>query len=206
MPLFGVKYGDLNKLVRRIKVDHELALGLWQSGNLDARVLATMIADPAKMTMKALESWRKDVDWHGLSSALSNLAQRSPVAAKMMRKWMAAKAELVASTGWMMLAGITRESPEVLTADDYEGFLETIEGEIHGAKNRVKYSMNAALIGIGAYVDEEAALAVAKRVGPVEVDHGDTSCQTPLAAPSIRKAAAHHRAKLAKQEARRKRV
>ena len=37
-----------------------------------------------------------------------------------------------------------------------------------------------------------------KLVKQIKVDHGLTSCQTPLATPYIRKAAAHHRARLAK--------
>ena len=43
---FGVSYSALGKLKKRIKTDHELALKLWESGNHDARILATMIADP----------------------------------------------------------------------------------------------------------------------------------------------------------------
>ncbi len=200
-PLYGVKFGDLHKMVRRIKVDHPLAIELWSSGNIDARLLATMIADPARMTMTALRAWMKDVDWHGLSSALSNVAQRSPVAVKMMRAWMSARSEVVAGTGWMMLAGLCREAPDSLTRGEYKAFLKTIEKEIHAAPNRVRYSMNQALIGIGTYIDEKSALATAERVGKVEVDHGDTSCKTPLAAPYIRKAAEKQRSKLAKSQA-----
>lgn len=202
--MFGVLHGDLHKIRAQIKCDHQLALELWDSGNVDARNLATMIADPSQMTSAALTKWMKDVTDHGVSSILSNVAQRSPAATKTMRKWMARKGELVASTGWLMLAGIARERPEILSKAEYEEFLATIEDEIHGAKNRVKYSMNLALISIGSYVMEKAATTIAKRVGEVEVDHGDTSCKTPLAAPYIKKAAAHERAKAAKLAARKK--
>lgn len=198
-PMFGVKHGDLKKLVRKIKVNHVLGLELWESGNYDARVLATMIMDPSQMKMKDLTALHKDVDGHVLSSALSNIAQRTPVAEKMMRKWIAAKPELKAHTGWMMLSGITRECPDCLPKASYMDFLKTIEREIHQAPNQTRHAMNAALIGIGTYIDEKRALAVAKRIGEVHVDYGDTSCKTPSAVPYIQKAAAHHRAKLAKQ-------
>ena len=61
--------------------------------------------------------------------------------------------------------------------------------------------MNTAMIAIGAYVPgmEKEAIRVAGRIGQVEVDHGLTHCKTPLAAPYIRKAAAHHRARLEKR-------
>lgn len=42
--MYGVKFGDLAKLVKEIRQDHELARELWDSGNHDARVLAAMIA------------------------------------------------------------------------------------------------------------------------------------------------------------------
>ncbi|MBC8404423.1 MAG: DNA alkylation repair protein [Planctomycetes bacterium] len=195
-PMFGVKFGDLNKLVKKIKVDHDLAFELWNSGNFDARLLATMVADPARMTLKSLTTWQKDVDCHALSAALSNLAQRSPVAQKLVAKWMSARSEWAAATAWMMVAGICRELPATFTKTEYRAFLKTIEKEIHGAKNRVRYSMNAALIGIGSYIDEKSALAAAGRIGVVDVDHGDTSCKTPSAVPYIKKAAARLRSKL----------
>ena len=44
--MFGVSYADLGKLERKIRVDQELAEELWATGNHDARVLATKIADP----------------------------------------------------------------------------------------------------------------------------------------------------------------
>ena len=39
------------------------------------------------------------------------------------------------------------------------------------------------------------ALAVAKRVGTVEIDQGDTSCKTPIALNAIKKTLAHYKAK-----------
>ena len=75
--------------------------------------------------------------------------------------------------------------------------LGTIEAKIHKAKNRTRYSMNSALIGIGAYNAKlrKRALQVAKNIGTVEVDHGETGCKTPDAAAYIAKTVAHHGAK-----------
>jgi 3-methyladenine DNA glycosylase AlkD len=197
--MYGVKHGDLKKLANEIKTDHELALELWETGNFDARVLATMIANPDKITAKTLNGWVKDVDDHGMSYAVSTIAGRSPAGRKLLPKWMNAKGEWPAATGWMALTDVVAE-PGALTVDESRELLSTIEDRIHGSKNRVKYSMNTAMIALGTYVPgmEKEAIKVAERIGPVEVDHGPTSCKTPLAAPYIRKAAAHQRAKLAK--------
>lgn len=67
--------------------------------------------------------------------------------------------------------------------------LKTIERDIHGAPNHVRQAMNGALIAIGLRNTklEKLAVAAAKRIGKVEVDHGDTSCQTPDAVAYIAK-------------------
>ena len=76
--------------------------------------------------------------------------------------------------------------------------LKTIEREIHKRKNRTKHSMNMALcaIGIGRDALRTEAIAVAKRIGKVDVDHGETNCKTPDAAAYIQKAAARKKKKL----------
>ena len=41
--MFGVKLGDIRNIAKEIKSDHDLAMKLWATGNLDARLLATLI-------------------------------------------------------------------------------------------------------------------------------------------------------------------
>jgi hypothetical protein len=57
--------------------------------------------------------------------------------------------------------------------------------------------MNSALISIGIRNDrmEKLAIAAAKRIGPVEVDHGETDCKTPDAEDYIKKARARTKKK-----------
>lgn len=202
--MFGVKYGDMDKLAKQLGVDHELALELWETGNHDARILATKIADPDKLTAKVLTGWIKDTDNHVVSYGLSSVASRSAAGRKQMKKWMASKREWPAATGWMTLAGSLAE-PDAVDKQESRKLLAEIEDRIHKSPNRVKYSMNTAMIAIGTYVPgmEQEAVRVANRIGQVEVDHGLTNCQTPLAAPYIKKAAARHREKLAKKRTRR---
>jgi hypothetical protein len=75
--------------------------------------------------------------------------------------------------------------------------LEVIERDIHTAKNRVRHSMNSALISIGVRNEklQKKALAAAARIGKVEVDHGDTDCKTADAAQYILKTSARAKAK-----------
>ena len=199
-PLFGVKYGDLGKLVKKLGTDHELALALWDSGNHDARIVAAMICDGDAMSQKVLNAWLREVSDHVLSSAVAKVAARSEAGRKLLPKWCAAKGEWPAATGWMARAEVA-SGDHAPNKTEGKAWIRAIRAGIHAAPNRVRHSMNVALIAVGTYVDglEEVAVAAADEIGTVEVDHGPTSCKTPAAGPYIRKAAAHHRKKLAKR-------
>ena len=186
---YGVLYAPLGKIAKRLKTDHELARGLWASGNHDARILATMIADPAAMTGSELDKWIGDVDNYVLADALAGLACRTPVARKKMEKWTRSTNEWVGRIGWGMLARMAM-SDSTLTDADFERYLQEIEKLIHGSKNRIRDAMNMAVIAIGlrGTVLEAKAVAAAKRIGKVEVDHGETGCKTPDAVEYIGKA------------------
>jgi 3-methyladenine DNA glycosylase AlkD len=188
--LFGVSYAELGKLKKSIKTDHVLAEALWESRNHDARILATMIADPAKLSAGRLSQWSTDLEDHVLAGALAGIAAKTSAAESSLPKWLKSKNEWIVVFGWDVLAHLAMSDNGF--ADDYfEEHLRTIESEIHNAPNMARYAMNGALIAIGLRNPalQKKAIAVADRIGKVEVDHGDTSCKTPDAVTYIRKAA-----------------
>ncbi|MEW6130418.1 MAG: DNA alkylation repair protein [Acidobacteriota bacterium] len=194
--MFGVSYAALYALQKKIKINQDLAKKLWATGNHDAQVLATLIADPRQFTAKEFESWAKDLNNNVISDAFAKLAAASPLAQKLSEKWRDAKSECLGQTGWLMLA--VTAANKALPDSYFEPFLETIERDIHSRKNRVRHSMNNALIAIGLRDKlQKRALAVAKKIGKVEVDHGDTNCKTPDAGQYILKAAEHRKRKAA---------
>lgn len=85
--MFGVSYAFLGKMKRKIKTDQKLAEQLWVTGNYDARILATMVADAPSMTAATLDSWARDLEDRHLDAALSNVAAEAPSARKRMEKW-----------------------------------------------------------------------------------------------------------------------
>lgn len=190
---YGVSYAELKKLAKACGTDHALAAGLWRSGNHDARVLATMVADPGAFTARELDTWAKDLDNYVLTDALSALVARSPQGPGRSAAWRARKGEWIAAAGWTVLAGLAvrDDADEAALA----ALIEPIAASIHDQPNRVRHAMNLALIAIGSRGGalEKAALAAAARIGPVVVDHGETSCRTPDAAEYIRRTVAHRR-------------
>ena len=52
--MFGVSVATLGALAKRIVLDQSLAEALWETGNHDARLLATMVADPRQVAAAVL--------------------------------------------------------------------------------------------------------------------------------------------------------
>lgn len=189
--MFGVSYANQGKLTKMIKTDHDLAMSLWASGNHDARILATMIADPTKAESRLLDSWAKDLDNYVITDAFINYVGKAPLAMKKMEKWTKSKDEWTGQAGYGLLATLAMRDEE-LNDDYFAEYLEMIEAKIDTSKNRIRHAMNNALIAIGMRNKklEKRAIAAAKRIGKVEVEHGETGCKTPDAIPYIKRAAA----------------
>lgn len=186
--MFGVSYSSLGKMQKKIKVDQALAQQLWATGNHDARILAMMVADPKQVTEAHLDEWATTLDNYGIAGAFARFVSSTAYAEKKIEKWTKAKQEWIATAGWDLLAFVATKDPS-LHDDYFAGYLSTIERTIHRSANRVRYSMNGALIAIGIRNRklQKLALTAAKKIGVVQVDHGETGCKTPDAAEYIRK-------------------
>jgi len=195
-PMFGVSFADLKTLVKRIKVDQELALALWETGNVDARNLAVKIADPRLMSAKDLDRWASEMTMRGCNAYVAHLAVEGPHGASRVDAWVKSKSEILRGGGWVLLGALAMRD-ETLSPDWFAPRLATIQKTIHKTPNHEREAMNGALISIGCrdVVMRKTALAAAKQIGPVTVDHGDTDCKTPDAAIYIEKAWANAVAK-----------
>ncbi len=196
-PMFGVSFATLKALTKQIDVDHELALALWDTGNFDAQNLAVKIVDPARMTPDDLDRWVRGSSWALMcGSYAAMLPAEGPHAAMKSVQWLNSPNERERTAGWTLLGQLAQRdvtSPDAV----FEQRLAEIERTIHSAPNVEREVMNRTVIAIGCRnaALRKAALAAAKRIGKVEVDHGDTACKTPDAAEYIEKTWAHAKAK-----------
>jgi len=190
-PLFGVKVGDLKKLVKFVKKDQELAFALYDTGNSDAMYLAGLSVNPKTMKKAALQAWVKQAYWYSLAEyTVAGVAAESPYALELAREWMQSDKEMIATCGWSTYANYVSITPDdQLDLKEISDLLHQIESTIHQERNRVRYTMNAFVISVGAYVAalKEEAKQVAAQIGKVHVDVGQTACKVPLAAEYIAK-------------------
>ena len=187
--VFGVSFSDLYRIAKKIKCDHELACQLWETQNVDAQSLATMIFDPKKLDQKTSAKWIGSLNYYALGMLFSGCLAKSNFSRKVIDEWTDSDHEYLRQAGYDTLAQMLKGESE-LSDQECKKHLEKIESEINTAPNRVRYSMNGALIAIGIYKSNltDAVLKSADRIGKVEVDHGDTSCKTPDARTYIMKA------------------
>lgn len=198
--MYGVSFAKLNDIAKMIETDHELARRLWNTGNHDARILATMIADPGALSPREMDAWVKELDNYVAADAFAGMVAKCPAAQRKADKWCKSRHEWIGRAGWQLVAALAADDPEL--ADGYfEAKLGVIREEIHTRKNQVRDAMNRALIAIGVRNMrlERRALAVASAVGKVEVDHGETSCKTPDAVAYIKRTVEYRARKTTKQ-------
>jgi 3-methyladenine DNA glycosylase AlkD len=190
-PFFGVKVGDLKTIQKKVKRDHALSLELYDTGNSDAMYLAGLIADPAKVTKPQLQKWVKGAYWYMLSCfTVPWVAAESRFGRELALDWMDSEKEQVAAAGWCTYASLLAIKPDAeLDLAEIEKLMAKVKAEVGSAANRVRYCMVMFVISVASYVSPllAKAKAVAKAVGVVDVDVGDTSCQVPVASDYIAK-------------------
>lgn len=164
--VFGVSMGAMQALARRLGKSHELAAALWKSGWYEARMLACMVDEPARVTPAQMERWAKDFDnWAICDTATFVLFDRTPHAWPKVREWSSRKEEFVKRAAFAMLASLTvhdKAAPD----EPYRRALRLVEREARDDRNYVKKGVNWALRSIGkrSLALNAAAVAVALRL------------------------------------------
>jgi len=146
---FGVPIPILRALAKRAGKDHRLAGELWASGIHEARILATMVEDPARITPAQMDRWARDFDsWDVCDQTCQNLFRSTSHACSKAAEWSGAKREYVRRAGFALMAGLAVQRNKLDDAQ-FESFLELIEGAATDDRNLVKKAVNWALRQIG---------------------------------------------------------
>jgi len=186
----GVKVEDMKKIQKRVKVDYQLALDLYDTGIADAMYLAGLIADDAKMTRKDLQKWVENASsgWV-IEFTVPWVASASPHGREMALEWIESRNENIASSGWQTYSSLVAIKDDAnLDLAEIKSLLQRVAATIHQQPNRVKYVMNGFVIAVACYVEPLHKLAVdtAEGIGKVAVDLVG-GCKIPFAPDYIKK-------------------
>lgn len=157
---FGISAPKLRALAKEIGMDQKLSLELWDSGYLEARALASLIGDPAKVTEAQMERWVRDFDsWAVCDACCGNLFDKTAIAYRKAIEWSKRDEEFVKRAGFVMMAELAIHDK---SAKD-EAFVRMFPSIVQGAsddRNFVKKAVNWALRQIGKRNKKLNALAM----------------------------------------------
>ena len=145
----GVSVAEMRKIAKELGKDHSLALELWKTGIAEAKILASMIGEPEKLTEKQMEKWVKDFDsWDVCDQVCMNLFEKTPFIWEKVFDWSKRDEEFVKRTAFALIACLAWHDKE---AED-ERFIELFPVIRSGAtdqRNFVKKAVSWALRNIG---------------------------------------------------------
>jgi 3-methyladenine DNA glycosylase AlkD len=144
----GVSVPRIRAVAGRCGTDHGLALDLWRTGIHEARILATLVADPRALTLEQMESWVVDIGSWDLCDFAADLFGRTPAGPRTIRAWAERPEGFVRRCAFSMIA---RRAVWAKDAPDREflGYLPVIRRAAIDPRNEVKKGVSWALRQIG---------------------------------------------------------
>ncbi len=178
---FGVRLGDIRKLAMRSNGNHELALALWKTGNIDARLLAILLIKPKDLSADEMDRMVRSASFAQVADWLNSyVVKKHPDKETLRQKWMAAADPWAARAGWSLTSERIGKSPNGL---DLPALLERIESAMGDAPPEVQWTMNFCLAGIGIHFPKyrTRAIAVGDALGVYRDYPVSKGCTSPFA-------------------------
>lgn len=183
MKSYGIGLSRLRKLAKKIGRDRELAKALWRSDAYDARVIALLVDDPARITREQAEEQVEELAGgmlaHVFASCDATLA-KSPFAVELADQWVRSEDPVRRDCGYGLLYEASKlTGKKAPTEAFFLAHVERISMRIATEPESVRLAMGAALMGIGkrSAVLNAAALAVARAAGPIEFSSASGDCE-----------------------------
>ena len=179
--MFGVPLGEIRKVAKAIKTNHELALELWKTGIIDARLLSILLLKPKKLSMDELDAMVRSVGFVQVADWMNAYVVKDhPDREALRQRWMTDDDPWAARSGWSLTAGRVARDPDGL---DLSALLDRIDKEMAGTAPEVQWTMNNTLAGIGINFPEHRtrALEIGERLGIYRDYPVSKGCTSPFA-------------------------
>lgn len=166
----GVTVTELRRLVRRLRPDHELAAALWTSGLHEARILASLVDDPALVTEAQMDAWVSALDsWDVCDAVCGNLFDRTPFALDKAVEWAGREPEFERRAGFALMAWASVHRKD-LSDRTFASLLPTIRASSTDDRTYVRKAVSWALRQIGKRSPglNAKAIRTAKQIGRID--------------------------------------
>jgi len=178
---YGVRLGDIKKLGKQIKINLELALALWDTKNIEARLLSTIIIKPNTLTLEQLDQMVRSItfvqvaDWFN-----AYVVKPHPENERLREDWMKSEHPMAARAGWNLTSIRVAKNPAGL---DLNALLNSIEKKMLLAHPLVQWTMNFTLAEIGIKHPDfrKRALSIGENLGVYRDFPVSKGCTSPFA-------------------------
>ncbi len=178
---FGVPLGDIRKLAAKIKTDDKLATALWDTGNIDARLLAILLIKPQSLSRDEMDRMVRAANFVQVAEWMNSyIVKNHPDKESLRQAWMKDDDPWAARAGWSLTSERVARNPDGL---DLLALLDRIESEMGSAAAEVQWTMNACLAGIGIHFPKhrQRALAIGEKLGIYRDYPVSKGCTSPFA-------------------------
>lgn len=178
---FGVSLGDIRTLAKKIKTNHELALALWETGNVDAQFLSTLLIQPKKLSAKEMDQMVRSVSFVRVADWLiSYVVRQHPDKETLRQDWLTDDDRWAARAAWDLTSERVAKNPEKL---DQPALLDRLESEMANAVPEVQWTMNQTLATIGIHSPKlrKRAIAIGEKLGVYRDYPVSKGCTSPFA-------------------------
>lgn len=178
---FGVPMGGIRSVAKKIKTDHALAIALWETGNVDARLLATLVLKPESLSTDELDRMVRSATFAQLAEWLTSyVIKQHPDKEALRQRWMTADDPWAARAGWSLTAERVSKSADGL---DLPALLDRIEAEMAGADPATQWTMNSTLATTGIHFPKfrKRAIAIGEKLGIYRDYPCSKGCTSPFA-------------------------
>lgn len=145
----GISVVNIRGIGRRAgKKNHKLAAELWDTGIHEARILASIVEDPAAVTEEQMERWVHELDsWDLCDQCCGNLFDKTPFGFSKAVEWSEREREFEKRAGFALMAYLTHVKRN--NDEQFLPLLPIIRREAGDNRNFVKKAVNWALREIG---------------------------------------------------------
>ena len=156
-------------------------MALWETGNIDARLLAILLIKPKMLTADEVNQMVRSVTFVQVADWLNAyIVKHHPDRETLRQGWMVADDPMAARAGWHLTSVRIVKSPVGL---DFSALLDRIESEMGNTVPEVQWTMNNTLAEIGIHFPEhrERAIAIGESLGIYRDYPVSKGCTSPFA-------------------------
>lgn len=178
---YGVRLGDIRTLAKKIKTNHDLALALWDTGNIDARLLGILLLKPRSLSVEDLDRLVRSVAFEQVADWLdAYVVKKHPEQESLRLAWMCTEEPMAARAAWSLTALRVGKDPDGL---DLTALLDRLEAEMGDAAPEVQWTMNNCLVEIGIHHPDhrDRAIAIGEKLGVYRDYPVSKGCTSPFA-------------------------